>query len=91
MKTYHKAETIVTQYNQDLAEQSRTDRNLPRNSTDHPKNKVCVTGSDSFKRRANRTLSRNRERNPKTETDNHDIGNITAGRPALRSYIYIRA
>ena len=25
--------------------------------------------------RANRTLSRNRERNPKTGTDNHDIGN----------------
>lgn len=27
--------------------------------------------------RANRTLSRNRERNPKTGTDNHDIGKST--------------
>ena len=91
MKTYRKAEAIVTQYNQDLQNgsgQSRTDGNLPRNSTDRPKDKVCVTGSDSFRKRANRTLSRSRERNPKTGTDNHDIGNITAGRPALRSYIY---
>lgn len=90
MKTYRKAEAIVTQYNQDLAEweQLRTDRNLPRNSTDRPKDKVCETGSDSFRKRGNRTLSRSRERNPKTGTDNHDIGNITAGRPALRSYIY---
>ena len=78
MKTYRKAEAIVTQYNQDLQNgsgQSRTDGNLPRNSTDRPKDKVCVTGSDSFRKRANRTLSRSRERNPKTGTDNHDIGN----------------
>ena len=37
---------------------------------------------------ASKTLSRSKERNPKTETDNHDIEIDTAGRPALRSYIY---
>ena len=51
------------------------DRNLLRNNTDRPKDKVCVTGSDSFRKRANRTLSRSGERIPKTGTDNHDIGN----------------
>ena len=79
---------IVTKTLQNESRQLRTDRNLLRNSTDRPKNKACVTGSDSFRKRTNRTLSRSRERNPKTGTDNHDIGNITAGRPALRSYIY---
>mgnify|MGYP007001720028 CR=1 FL=1 len=79
---------IVTKTLQNGSRQLRTDRNLLRNSTDRPKDKVCETGSDSFRKRGNRTLSRSRERNPKTGTDNHDIGNITAGRPALRSYIY---
>ena len=79
---------IVTKTLQNGSRQLRTDRNLLRNSTDRPKNKACVTGSDSFRKRTNRTLSRSRERNPKTGTDNHDIGNITAGRPALRSCIY---
>ena len=66
---------IVTKTLQNESRQLRTDRNLLRNSTDRPKNKACVTGSDSFRKRANRTLSRSRERNPKTGTDNHDIGN----------------
>ena len=65
----------ITKILQNGSRQSRTDGNLPRNSTDRPKDKVCVTGSDSFRKRANRTLSRSRERNPKTGTDNHDIGN----------------
>ena len=65
----------ITKTLQNGSRQSRTDRNLPRNSTDRPKNKVCETGSDSFRKRANRTLSRSRERNPKTGTDNHDIRN----------------
>ena len=70
---------IVTKTLQNGSRQLRTDRSLPRNSTDRPKDKVCETGSDSFRKRENRTLSRSRERNPKTGTDNHDIGNITAG------------
>ena len=78
----------ITKTLQNGSRQLRTDRNLPRNRTDRPKDKVCETGSDSFRKRGNRTLSRSRERNPKTGTDNHNIGNITAGRPALRSYIY---
>ena len=65
----------ITKTLQNGSRQLRTDRNLLKNSTDRPKDKVCVTGSDSFRKRANRTLSRSRERNPKTGTDNHDIGN----------------
>ena len=66
---------IVTKTLQNGSRQLRTDRNLPRNGTDRLKDKVCVTGSDSFRKRTNRTLSRSRERNPKTGTDNHDIRN----------------
>jgi len=66
---------IVTKTLQNGSRQLRTDRNLLRNSTDRPKNKACVTGSDSFRKRTNRTLSRSRERNPKTGTDNHNIEN----------------
>lgn len=66
---------IVTKTLQNESRQLRTDRNLLRNSTDRPKNKACVTGSDSFRKRTNRTLSRSRERNPKTGTDNHNIEN----------------
>ena len=58
-----------------VSRQLRTDSNLLKNSTDRPKNKVCVTGSASFRKRANRMLSRSRERNPKIGTDNHDIRN----------------
>ena len=47
----------------------------PCHNTNRPKDKVCVTGSDSFRKRVNRVLSRSRERNPKAGTDNHDIGN----------------
>ena len=65
----------ITKTLQNGSRQLRTDRNLPRNSTDRPKDKVCVTGSDSFRKRVNRVLSRSRERNPKAGTDNHDIGN----------------
>ena len=65
---------IVTKTLQNGSRQLRTDRNLLRNSTDRPKDKACVTGSDSFRKRTNRTLSRSRERTPKTGT-NHDIGN----------------
>ena len=78
MKTYRKAEAIVTQYNQDLEEWEQAVRNGQKpaeNSTDRLKEKVCVTGSDSYRKRVNRTLSRSRERNPKTGTDNHDIRN----------------
>ena len=65
----------ITKTLQNGSRQLRTDRNLPRNSTDRPKDKVCVTGSDSFRKRVNRVLSRSRERNPKAGTDNHDIRN----------------
>ena len=47
---------IVTKTLQNGSRQLRTDRNLLRNSTDRPKNKACVTGSDSFRKRTNRTL-----------------------------------
>lgn len=57
----------ITKTLQNGSRQLRTDRNLPRNSTDRPKDKVCVTGSDSFRKRVNRVLSRSRERNPKAE------------------------
>ena len=66
---------IVTKTLQNGSRQLRTDRNLLRNSTDRPKNKACVTGSDSFRKKTNRILSRSRERNPKTGTDNHNIEN----------------
>lgn len=78
MKTYRKAEAIVTQYNQDLAEWEQAVKNGQKPAEkqhSRPKDKVCVTGSDSFRKRANRTLSRSRERNPKTGTDNNAIGN----------------
>ena len=91
MKTYRKAEAIVTQYNQDLAEWEQAVKNgqKPAEKQHRPPERQSVrNSSDSFRKRGNRTLSRSRERNPKTGTDNHDIGNITAGRPALRSYIY---
>ena len=65
----------ITKTLQNGSRQLRTDRNLLKNSTDRPKDKVCVTGSDSFRKRVNRVLSRSRERNPKAGTDNHDIGN----------------
>ena len=65
----------ITKTLQNGSRQLRTDRNLLKNSTDRPKDKVCVTGSDSFRKMVNRTLSRSRERNPKTGKDNHDIGN----------------
>ena len=67
MKTYRKAEAIVTQYNQDLAEWEQAVKNGQKPAEKQhrpPKDKVCVTGSDSFRKRANRTLSRSRERNP---------------------------
>ena len=72
MKTYRKAEAIATQYNQDLAkwEQAVKNGQKPAEKQYRPsKNKVCVTGSDSFRKRVKRTLSRSRERNPKTGTD----------------------
>ena len=78
MKTYRKAEAIVTQYNQDLAEWEQAVKNGQKPAEkqhSRPKDKVCVTGSDSFRKRVNRVLSRSRERNPKAGTDNHDIGN----------------
>ena len=59
------AETAVAWANK-AGIMSGTDRNLLRNSTDRPKDKVCVTGSNSFRKRENRTLSRGRERTPKT-------------------------
>ena len=77
MKTYRKAEAIATQYNQDLAKWEQAVKNGQKPAEKQyrpPKNKVCVTGSDSFRKRVNRTLSRSRERTPKTGT-NHDIGN----------------
>ena len=40
--------------------------------------------------RANRTLSRNRERNPKTGTDNHDIGKSTPQGDLPCGLTYIR-
>ena len=71
MKTYRKAE-----YNQDLAGWDQAVKNGQKHAekqrTDRPKDKVCVTGSDSFRKRVNRTLSRSRERNPKTGTYNSD-------------------
>ena len=73
MKTYRKAEAIITQYNQDLAEWEQTVKNgqKPAEKQHRPPER----GSDSFRKRVNRVLSRSRERNPKAGTDNHDIGN----------------
>ena len=42
--------------------QLRMDRNLLKNSTDHPKGRVCVTGSDSYRQRVNSFQSKQRKK-----------------------------
>ena len=78
MKTYRKAEAIVTQYNQDLAEWEQAVKNgrKPAEKQRRPPERQSVRNRlRQLQEEANRTLSRSRERNPKTGTDNHDIGN----------------
>ena len=78
MKTYRKAEAIVTQYNQDLAEWEQAVKNgrKPAEKQHRPPERQSVRNRlRQLQEEANRTLSRSRERNPKTGTDNHDIGN----------------
>ncbi len=75
MATYRKAETVVDQYNRDLAkwEQQVKEKEKPQ---DRPKKKVSETGSGSYSQRAS---GKEHERSPKTEKDSFDTENDTAG------------
>lgn len=71
MKTYRKAEAIITQYNQDLAEWEQTVKNgqKPAEKQHRPPERQSVRNRlrQLQEERVNRVLSRSRERNPKAE------------------------
>ena len=70
MKTYRKAEAIITQYNQDLAEWEQTVKNgqKPAEKQHRPPERQSVRNRlRQLQEESKRVLSRSRERNPKAE------------------------
>ena len=89
-KIIFESQDIVTQYNQDLTEWEQIVKEGQKSAEKQHRPPERQSVRNRLRRlQADRTLSRSRERNPKTETDNHDIEIDTAGQPALRSYIYM--
>ena len=87
MKTYRKAEAIVTQYDQDLAEWEQAVKNgqKPAEKQHRPPERQSVRNRLRQLQEEGKQNSQPKQRkNPKTGK----IIITTAGRPALRSYIY---
>lgn len=95
MKTYRKAEAIVTQYNQDLAEweQAVKDGQKSAKKQHRPPERQSVRNRlRQLQEEGKQTLSRSRERNPKIGTDSFDNDNSTerAYCPSVNTYMVNR-